>query len=88
MSIVYYDSEYHCHTTDPYGTYQKAETSFFDGKCTEYVEGFCYDTSEGYVQIYPWKPMDELDAAQREYERELLADAENALAIMWGGVTV
>ena len=32
--------------------------------------------------------MSELDAAQRQYERERLADAERALAIMLGGEEV
>lgn len=28
------------------------------------------DTSKGYVQIYPWKLMNELEAAQAQYERD------------------
>jgi hypothetical protein len=64
------------------------ETDFFDGKCDAFVEGYCYKVKETGVTVYPCKPYSELDAAQRAYEREKLADAENALAIMWGGVTV
>jgi hypothetical protein len=56
------------------------ETDFFDGKCDTFVEGYCYDTRNGYVQIYPVKPFGELDAAQREYERKLLEEYEAALA--------
>jgi hypothetical protein len=37
--------------------------------------------------ITPWKDYNELDAAQRQYEREKLADAENALAILLGGAS-
>lgn len=84
---IYVDSLYHCHRTDD-GTMTVVETGFFIGKCDTFVEGYCYDTSKGYVQIYPWKPFSELDAAQREYERERLADAENALAILLGGDAV
>jgi hypothetical protein len=58
------------------------ETDFFDGKCDAFVEGHCYDTSKGYVQIYPWKSNVELDAAQREYERQMLAEYEAELAEM------
>jgi hypothetical protein len=76
---IYVDSLYHCHRTND-GTMRVVETSFFIGKCNALVDGYCYDDSKGYVQIYPWKPMDELDAAQREYERQLLADYESALA--------
>ena len=78
--IVYIDSEYHCHTTNPDGTYREVEAERFDGKCETYIEGHCYDDSKGYVQMYPWKPFSELDAAQREYERQLLAEYEKALA--------
>lgn len=84
---IYVDSSKHCHRIGN-ETMTAVETNFFVGKCDELVEGFCYDNSKGYAAYYPWKPYSELDAAQREYERQKLADAENALAIMWGGVTV
>jgi hypothetical protein len=78
--MVYVDNENKCHTTNQDGTFRVVEDSIFEGKCQAFIEGYCYDDSKGYVQIYPWKPYDELDAAQREYERQKLADAENALA--------
>jgi len=56
------------------------EGSFFEGKCDTFVEGYCYDDSNGYVQIYPWKPYDELDSAQREYEKQLITQYETELA--------
>lgn len=77
---IYVDSEYHCHTDNPGGDYREVETDFFDGKCRAFVEGYCYDDSKGYKAIYPWKPLTELEAAQREYERQMLADYESALA--------
>lgn len=76
---IYVDSDNNCHTTNPDGTFREVETDFFDGKCKAFVEGHCYDDSRGYVQVYPWKPYNELDAAQREYERALIADMQNAL---------
>lgn len=82
---VYVDNEYHCHITKPDGTFREVEDPFFDNKCQTFIEGYCYDDSKGYAQIYPWKDYTELDTAQREYEREILADAENALAILLGG---
>ena len=87
---IYIDSECHCHTTNPDGIFREVdnrETEFFNEKCEAFIEGYCYDDSKGYVQIYPWKPSKELDAAQREYERDKLADAENALEILLGGVS-
>ena len=87
MRTIYIDSEFKCHVTDD-GTMTAVETDFFDGKCDTFVEGYCYDTRNGYVQIYPVKPFGELDAAQREYERQQMADMENALAILLGGETV
>ena len=84
MKTIYIDADFKCHVTAA-DDLKATETDFFDGKCDEYIEGYCYNDSKGYVQIYPWKPYSELDAAQREYERELLSDAQNALAILLGG---
>ena len=67
---IYVDSIGHCHRIDD-GTMTAVETAFFVGKCDAVVEGYCYDTSKGYVQIYPWKPMSELEAAQAQYERDM-----------------
>lgn len=76
---IYIDSEKHCHTTNTDGAYREIETNYFDGKCDDYINGFCYDDSKGYVQVYPWKTYSELDAAQREYERSQIAEYEAAL---------
>lgn len=94
---IYIDSECRCHTTNPDGTFREVETDFFDGKCDTFIEGYRYvpsgqswEREDGTVfngeMITPWKDYNELDAAQREYEREKLSDAENALAILLGGV--
>lgn len=66
---IYVDSRYHCHRIDD-GTMTAVETGFFIGKCDTWVEGYCYDTRKGYVQIYPWKPYAELAAAQAQYGRD------------------
>ena len=79
MRTIYIDSEYKCHITDD-GTMTAVETDAFDGKCDTYIEGYCYDTSKGYIAVYPWKAYDELDSAQREYERQLIAEYEATLA--------
>lgn len=83
---IYIDFNLHCHVTNPDGNLREVETDFFVGKCQTFIEGHCYDDCNDYTAIYAWKPYDELDAAQREYERQKLADAENALAILLGGV--
>ena len=73
------------------------ETDFFDGKCDAFVEGYrfvpsgeSWTRSDGVVfygeMIAPWKPYSELDAAQREYDRQLLAEYAKALQTV--GVTV
>ena len=76
---IYFDSLYHCHRIDD-GVMTAVETDFFIGMCDAFVEGYCYNTSKGYVQIYPWNPYDELDAAQREYERAMLAQQDETIA--------
>ena len=95
MKTIYIDSDFKCHITDD-GTKKAVETAFFDGKCDAFVEGYrfvpsgaSWTRSDGVVfhgeMITPWKPSDELDDAQREFEKAKLADAENALAILLGG---
>lgn len=87
---IYIDTNYKCHVTDD-GTMTAIETDAFDGMCTEYIEGYRFVpagqtwTREDGVEftgemISPWRPWAELDAAQREYERQQLADMQAALA--------
>ena len=81
---IYIDSNYHCHITNPDGAYLEIETDFFNGKCDTFIEGYLYvpigescilpggtTVLGGYIA--PWKPYSELDAVQREYERQLLS---------------
>lgn len=79
--IVYIDKEFKCHTTND-GTMTEIETDAFDGKCQTFIEGCRFiPTGESWTRddgtvftgemVAPWKPFAELDAAQREYEREL-----------------
>lgn len=87
---IYIDSDYKCHTAPGVGL-TAVETTAFDGKCAAYIEGYhfvpsgsVWTRSDGTVftgeMIAPWKPWDELDATQREYEREQYAavTAQNA----------
>ena len=98
MTTIYIGTDFKCHVTDD-GTLTPVETNFFDGKCDTFIEGYRFVPSgeswtrpDGVVfrgeMIAPWKSYSELDNAQREYEREKLADAENALAILLGGASV
>lgn len=79
--MIYIDSNFKCQTTNPDNTYAPVETTAFEGKCDTYIEGYrfipagqTWTRADGVVftgeMIAPWKPWDELDAAQREYERE------------------
>lgn len=88
---IYIDSEYRCHTSNINGTFREIETNYFDGMCQTYIEGYrfvpsgeSWTRSDGVVfhgeMISPWKDYNELDSAQREYERQLLAEYESALA--------
>ena len=90
MKTIYLDSDFKCHVSDD-GTMNRVEAAFFDGKCAAFVEGYrfvpagqSWTRSDGVVfqgeMIAPWKPWEELDAAQRVYERELseTLSAENA----------
>lgn len=80
MKTIYLDTDFKCHLTDD-GTMTAIETDFFDGKCDTYIEGYRYvpagstwirldgETFTGEM-IAPWVDWQELDTAQREYERE------------------
>ena len=89
MRTIYIDSDFKCHLTDD-GTMTAMETDFFDGKCDTFVEGYrfvpvgeSWTREDGEVfsgeMIAPWKDYAELDNAQREYERALIVDMQNAL---------
>ena len=92
---IYINNDYKCHVTDD-GTMTAVETDAFDGKCETYIEGYRF-VPEGETwtredgaeftgeMISPWRPWAELDAAQREYERQQRTDMQAALAAL--GVT-
>lgn len=86
---IYIDSDFKCHTVAGDGL-TAVETTAFDGKCAAYIEGYRFvpDGStwvreDGTVfsgeMVTPWKPWEELDAVQREYEREQAVALEAAL---------
>lgn len=96
MRTIYIDPDFKCHATSD-GTMAAVETSFFDGKCDAYVEGYRFvPDGEIWVRedgvsfrgemVVPWKDYKELDEAQRVYERQLLAEYAEALKVL--GVTV
>lgn len=77
---IYIDSDYKCHTVAGDGL-TAVETAAFDGKAPGYIkgyrfvpEGMSWVREDGAVfageMASPWKPWEELDAVQREYERE------------------
>lgn len=79
---IYLDSDYKCHVTNN-GTMRSYETEVFDGKCQTYIEGYrlvpegeVWMREDGAVfrgqMISPWQSMAILQAAQRQYEQDLL----------------
>lgn len=90
MRTIYIDSEFKCHVSND-GTMAEVQTDFFDGKCDAFVEGYrfvpedeSWTRSDGEVfhgeMMAPWQNFDELDAAQREYEKQLINEYEEELA--------
>lgn len=86
---LYIDANYKVHTTAGDGL-TEIETDVFDGKCAAYIEGFRYippgstwERSDGTVisngMLAPWENIQILDAAQREYEHQQIAQYESAL---------
>ena len=89
MKTIYIDSDFKCHVTNN-STMTAVETNAFDGKCNAFIEGCRYvpegqewTREDGEIfygeMVSPWKPYAELDAAQRVYEQQLLAEYAEAL---------
>ena len=87
---IYIDKECKCHTT-PKEELREFDVPRFDGMCEEFIEGFrfipegeLWTRSDGVVfkgkMLTPWKPYSELDSAQRESERNQIAEYESALS--------
>ena len=79
---LYLDADFRCHLSGGAGM-TEIDTELFDGKCPAYIEGYRYvPPGERWVRedgvafrgemIAPWKDWEELDDAQRDYERQQL----------------
>ena len=88
--IIYIDSDFKCHTNNTNNAFREVETDFFSGKCAAFIEGYrfvpageTWTRSDGVTftgeMIAPWKPYSELDAAQREYEKQILNEYKDSL---------
>lgn len=90
MKIVYVEPKtFKCHATND-GTMIVIEKDFFENKCDAFIEGYrlvpegeTWMREDGVVfhgeMITPWKPYDELDTAQREYEKQILNEYKDSL---------
>lgn len=97
MKTIYIDSEFKCHVSDD-GTMRAVETNVFDGKCDAFIEGYrfipageSWTRSDGVTftgeMVAPWMDYAELDAAQRAYEKEMLAEYEALINELYSEVT-
>lgn len=91
--MIYIDSDFRCHATNPEGIYREVDTDFFVGKCDTYIEGFRFVPSgeswtreDGEIfageMIAPCENFLELYSAQMEFEK---SDAQTACEILLGG---
>ena len=91
---VYLDTDFKCHVTDD-GTMTAYETSFFDGKCTAFIEGYrIVPAGESWTRpdgvtfhgemIAPWKDYRSLEAYQEQYEtmQAEMLDMQTALGVL------
>ena len=85
MKTIYLDVDFKCHTSEGMIA---VETEAFDGKCNTFIEGYrfvpngaIWTREDGVVfhgeMIAPWKPYNEMEAAQAQYEKDL-ADLQKA----------
>lgn len=91
--MLYIDKDFKCHVSNPDGEFREIEKELFPDKCDTFIEGYRYIPSgeswtreDGVVfrgeMIAPYKQYDELDAVQRDYERQLIKTYEKALQTM------
>lgn len=89
---VYIDNEFRCHAADD-GTMRSADVPFFDGRCTEFIEGYRYvpagevwTRADGEVfageMLAPCRSYGELAAIQKAVDRtRAQADEEIGLLL-------
>lgn len=100
---IFVDSDFKCHINND-GAMTEYEVEYFDNKCVEFIEGYrfvpegcSWTRSDGVIftgmMLSPWKPYNELERAQMEYElgnhsddSSQLADMKAALELL--GVTI
>lgn len=103
MKTIYIDSEFKCHVTadGTFREVILSENArnIFANKCTAFIEGYRLkpdgetwvredgEVFSGGEMISPWKDYAELDNAQREYEKELLAEYEALINELYSEVT-
>lgn len=81
--IVYIGADNKCHVDAAAGR-TPVEVPWMDGKCREYIEGYCFipaneETGEA---AYPWKRYEDLAAAQVAYEKEQYEAAIDELLLL------
>lgn len=92
MKTIYIDQDYKCHIDNLEGRIA-IETNFFDDKCNSFIEGYRYvpssstwlrEDEEEFIgeMVSPWRPVEELQEAQRQYERERYSDMKDKMDII------
>lgn len=95
--VIYIDKDFRCHTSPGKGL-TAAETDFFDGKCSAYIEGYRYvpagqswTHADGVIftgeMIAPAEDSKLLEAAQAAYEEAMAANADALAALDVLGVS-
>ena len=94
---IYIDSDYKCHTSPGEGQ-TAIETDAFDGKCSQYIEGYrfvpagqSWTREDGQVfhgeMTAPWRDSTILEEFQAIYDAELAKQADMAAALEVLGVS-
>lgn len=94
---IYLDADYKCHTSNT-GVMREVETSFFDGKCKTFIEGYRYvpagemwtredGTEFPGEMVSPWREYTLLAEFQQQYEEMLAQQADMKAALELLGVT-
>lgn len=77
--IIFVDARKHCHLEDD-GAMTAIETDFFNGKCKEYVEGYCCDIQ--HEAFYAWRKYSELEEIQTAVDRTQAEADEQIMGLL------
>ena len=89
---IYIDNDFKCHTVNARG-YIEVDTDVFNGKCKEFIEGYCYipqgmsyERTDGKILrgelVFPWRDYNEIAEIQTAVDRTQAEADEQIMGLL------